>query len=79
LRPAAEALAKDLGAEDRIHMLGSLPHDRVKDLLRAADCFVQTSLFEGQSNSILEAMHEGLPIICSDIPTQRGDGLRRER
>ena len=71
LRSAAEALAKDLGAEDRIHMLGSLPHDRVKDLLRAADCFVQTSLFEGQSNSILEAMHEGLPIICSDIPTQR--------
>jgi glycosyltransferase involved in cell wall biosynthesis len=71
LRPAAEALAKDLGAEDRIHMLGSLQHDRVKDLLRAADCFVQTSLFEGQSNSILEAMHEGLPIICSDIPTQR--------
>ena len=71
LRPAAEALAKDLGAEDRIHMLGSLPHDRIKDLLRAADCFVQTSLFEGQSNSILEAMHEGLPIICSDIPTQR--------
>jgi glycosyltransferase involved in cell wall biosynthesis len=71
LRPAAEALAKDLGAEDRIHMLGSLPHERVKDLLRAADCFVQTSLYEGQSNSILEAMHEGLPIICSDIPTQR--------
>lgn len=71
LRPMAEALAKDLGAEDRIHMLGSLPHDRIKDLLRAADCFVQTSLFEGQSNSILEAMHEGLPIICSDIPMQR--------
>ena len=71
LHPAAEALAKDLGADDRIHMLGSLPHDRVRDLLRAADCFVQTSLYEGQSNSILEAMHEGLPIICSDIPTQR--------
>jgi glycosyltransferase involved in cell wall biosynthesis len=43
----------------------------VTDLLRAADGFVQTSLFEGQSNSILEAMHEGLPIICSDIPMQR--------
>ena len=71
LRPAAEALVRDLGAEDRVHFLGSLSHDRVMDLLRAADGFVQTSLFEGQSNSILEAMHEGLPIICSDIPTQR--------
>jgi glycosyltransferase involved in cell wall biosynthesis len=71
LRPAAQALARDLGAEDRVHILGSLPHDRVMDLLRAADGFVQTSLFEGQSNSILEAMHEGLPIVCSDIPMQR--------
>ena len=57
--------------KDRIHFLGSLAHDRVTDLLRAADGFIQTSLFEGQSNSILEAMHEGMPIICSDIPMQR--------
>ncbi|HJT42744.1 MAG TPA: glycosyltransferase family 4 protein [Rhizomicrobium sp.] len=71
LRDAAESLAQDLGADDRIHFLGSLPHDRIADLLRAADGFVQTSLFEGQSNSVLEAMHEGLPIICSDIPMQR--------
>jgi glycosyltransferase involved in cell wall biosynthesis len=65
------ALAQDLGAGDRIHFLGNLPHDRIVDLLRAADGFVQTSLFEGQSNSTLEAMHEGLPIVCSDIPMQR--------
>ena len=71
LRAAAQALADDLGAKDRIHFLGSLPHDRVTDLLRAADGFIQTSLFEGQSNSILEAMHEGMPIVCSDIPMQR--------
>jgi glycosyltransferase involved in cell wall biosynthesis len=68
---ASRALARDLGAEDRIHFLGSLAHDRVTDLLRAADGFVQTSLFEGQSNSTLEAMHEGLAIVCSDIPMQR--------
>jgi glycosyltransferase involved in cell wall biosynthesis len=71
LHAASQALARDLGAEDRIHFLGSLTHDRVVDLLRAADGFAQTSLFEGQSNSTLEAMHEGLPIVCSDIPMQR--------
>jgi glycosyltransferase involved in cell wall biosynthesis len=71
LHAVSQALARDLGAEDRIHFLGSLPHGRVIDLLRAADGFVQTSVFEGQSNSTLEAMHEGLPIICSDIPMQR--------
>ncbi len=67
----AMALASDLNAQDRIHFLGSISHSRVMDLLRAADGFIQTSLFEGQSNSILEAMHEGLPIVCSDIPMQR--------
>lgn len=71
LYAGSRALARDLGADDRIHFLGALPHDRVTDLLRAADGFVQTSLFEGQSNSTLEAMHEGLAIICSDIPMQR--------
>jgi glycosyltransferase involved in cell wall biosynthesis len=71
LYAATRALAQDLGADDRIHFLGALPHDRVLDLLRAADGFVQTSLFEGQSNSTLEAMHEGLPIVCSDISMQR--------
>jgi len=71
LHQGARALADDLCAADRIHFLGALPHERVMDLLRAADGYIQTSLFEGQSNSTLEAMHEGLPIICSDIPMQR--------
>ena len=71
LHAASRDLAQDLGAEGRIHFLGALSHDRVADLLRAGDGFIQTSLFEGQSNSTLEAMHEGLPIICSDIPMQR--------
>lgn len=71
LRAAAQAVAQDMGAADRIHFLGALPHRRVMDLLRAGDAFIQTSLFEGQSNSTLEAMHEGLPIVCSDISMQR--------
>lgn len=71
LRLAAQTVAREMGAQERIHFLGMLPHRRVIDLLRAADGFVQTSLFEGQSNSTLEAMHEGLPIVCSDIAMQR--------
>ena len=71
LRPAAEAVAAEMGAADRIHFLGALAHRRVIDLLCAADGFIQTSLFEGQSNSTLEAMHAGLPIVCSDIAMQR--------
>jgi glycosyltransferase involved in cell wall biosynthesis len=71
LRGSMRTLARSLGAEDRIHFLGNLSKPRVYDLLRAADVFVQSSLFEGQSNSTLEAMHAGLPIVCSDIEMQR--------
>jgi glycosyltransferase involved in cell wall biosynthesis len=70
-RREMQELAAVLRANDRIHFLGNLTRTRVCDLLRAADAFVQSSLYEGQSNSTLEAMHEGLPIICSDIVMQR--------
>ena len=40
------------------------------DLLRAADIFAMPTLFEGQSNAVLEAMHAGLAIVSSDIPAQ---------
>jgi glycosyltransferase involved in cell wall biosynthesis len=54
-----------------VRFAGSLGQADVRNLLRAADAFVQTSLYEGQSNAVLEAMHEGLPIVVSDIPEQR--------
>ena len=38
----------------------------VPALLQCFDIFVQSSLFEGMSNTILEAMATGLPIIASD-------------
>lgn len=63
--------ARNLGVEERVMFLGALGRPQVADLLCAADAFVQSSLFEGQSNSVLEAMHAGLPMILSDIPEQR--------
>ena len=59
------------GASDKVHLLGAVARDQVPDLLRAADIFVQTSIFEGQSNSVLEALQSGLPVIAHDIPEQR--------
>ncbi len=40
-------------------------------LLRLMDLFWIASDFEGQSNSIMEAMAAGLPVIASDIPPNR--------
>ena len=45
--------------------LGGLPPFEVRELMLAADVFVNTSFHEGMSGAILEAMAEGLPILAS--------------
>jgi glycosyltransferase involved in cell wall biosynthesis len=60
----------ELGLETRVRTLGAVPHSRVPDILKAGDVFVQPSLFEGQSNALLEGLHAGLPILSSDVPEQ---------
>lgn len=71
--PLRGAIAHDIAAKglgDRVRLLGALPRDRVPDLLAAADLFAQSSLFEGQSNALLEALHAGLPCLVGDVPEQ---------
>lgn len=55
----------DAGASD----LAWLPGERsdIPDLMRELDCFVLPSLAEGVSNTILEAMSSGLPVIATDV------------
>ena len=64
LRGELEALSRVLNIECAVIWLGR--RDDVPALLRCFDVFVQCSLFEGMSNTILEAMATGLPIIASD-------------
>lgn len=71
LRPELEAHAAKLGIADRVLFLGALDRAGIRNFLKAMDVFVQTSLYEGQSNAVLEAMHAGLPMVLSDIPEQR--------
>ena len=71
LRPSLEKQAETLQLSNRLVLLGNISRDETRHLLRAADAFVQASLYEGQSNAVLEAMHEGLPILVNDIPEQR--------
>lgn len=65
LEPELQALAKELEIEERIHLLGF--RRDVFRLSSAADLFLFSSLQEGLSVSVMEAMACGLPIVASAI------------
>lgn len=41
--------------------------DNIPELLNEADIYLSTSLFEGTSNSIMEAMNASLPIVATNV------------
>lgn len=57
----------DLGLQDHVIAHGPLPPEGVLRLLQAADVFLLTSLSEGLSNAVLEAMACGLPVITTAV------------
>jgi sugar transferase (PEP-CTERM/EpsH1 system associated) len=65
LRAECQAILAAAGVAD----LAWLPGERrdVPDVMRGLDCFVLPSLAEGISNTILEAMASGLPVIATNV------------
>jgi sugar transferase (PEP-CTERM/EpsH1 system associated) len=62
MRGDLEALAQELGLEDSAWLPGA--RSDVPELMRAMDVFVLPSINEGISNTILEAMATGRPVVA---------------
>lgn len=56
----------DLGLEEHVELLGNRTSQEVGRELANADVFLHTSMAEGISNAVLEAMASGLPVITTD-------------
>jgi glycosyltransferase involved in cell wall biosynthesis len=48
--------------------LGEKPNNEVRELMSAADVFLNTSFNEGMPGAVLEAMAEGLPVLATRVP-----------
>jgi glycosyltransferase involved in cell wall biosynthesis len=62
-------LAQHMGCDHLVRFLGH--REDASRLMRAFDTVWLASDFEGQSNSLMEAMAHGIPVVASDIPANR--------
>lgn len=65
LESALRNWISDLGLNDKVSLIIG-PDDRMA-YLKQSDIYLCTSLFEGISNSIMEAMSYGLPIVATNV------------
>jgi glycosyltransferase involved in cell wall biosynthesis len=68
-RTGERRLVDEFGLADRVRFLGNVRD--VGAVLRAADCYVMPSLYEGFSIAALEAVAVGLPAVLADVPGLR--------
>ncbi len=71
LRHVQRRVQADPALRGRVHLLGRVPHERVEQLMRAADAFVLGSHREGSGYSLIEALACGLPPVVTNIPSFR--------
>lgn len=72
MEPALRQKVEELGLEDAVVFHGYVSHEKLPSLYQRASLFVQPSYYEGMSNTVLEAMAAGLPIVAT------GEGGREE-
>jgi glycosyltransferase involved in cell wall biosynthesis len=71
LHEVERRIATDPALRGRVHLIGPVPHERVEQLMRAADIFVQGSHRESTGYALIEAFACGSSPVVTDIPAFR--------
>jgi L-malate glycosyltransferase len=71
LRHSLQELATTLAIQEQVAFVGTLPRERIFELLARSAVYVSTSLADGASVSLFEAMLCGAYPVVSDIPANR--------
>jgi glycosyltransferase involved in cell wall biosynthesis len=66
-REPLERLARELGIEDRVRLLGTHSREQVAELMRDADLFVLPSFHENLPVVLIEAQATGLPAVATAV------------
>ncbi|MEM0085037.1 MAG: glycosyltransferase family 4 protein [Candidatus Methanomethylicia archaeon] len=66
-----KAMTKKLNVEKNVYFTGYVPRTKIFYYLKNSDIYVSSSLSDGTSASLLEAMICKLPCVVSDIPGNR--------
>ncbi|MEX1024871.1 MAG: glycosyltransferase [Planctomycetota bacterium] len=62
-----QALARELGVEDRVRLLGAVDHHRIPALLRSASVVCCTPWYEPFGLVAVEAMASGVPVVATAV------------
>jgi glycosyltransferase involved in cell wall biosynthesis len=72
--PPIEQRMSELKLDAQVSFLGYVSSAELHALYHLAQFLVFPSLFEGGGFPVLEGLHEGIPVICSEIPPLREYG-----
>ncbi|MGJ8730998.1 glycosyltransferase family 4 protein [Listeria aquatica] len=62
-----EQLAVQLGIQNEVRFIGSIPHNKIFDWLKKMDLFLMPSRTEGQGRALIEALSCGCPAIGASV------------